>query len=70
MLFRSNADPENPRIIRIFNSQFVEYLWISEALAKNLPEGMELLGEAEEFIFDEKGELQGKEPRQRGKRRF
>lgn len=65
-----NADPENPRIIRIFNSQFVEYLWISEALAKNLPEGMELLGEAEEFIFDEKGELQGKEPRQRGKRRF
>lgn len=51
-------------------SQFVEYLWISEALAENLPEGMEILGEAEEFVFDEKGELTDKEPRQRGKRRF
>lgn len=65
-----DADPEKPKIIRIFNSQFVEYLWISEALAENLPEGMEILGEAEDFVFDEKGELADKEPRQRGKRRF
>ena len=30
-----------PRIIRIFNSQFVEFMWVSEALAGHLPENVE-----------------------------
>lgn len=64
------ANPEEPKIIRIFNSQFVEYIWISEALAKKLPEGMELIGEPEELKFDETGNLTDKEPRQRGQRYF
>ncbi len=65
-----HADPQEPKIIRIFNSQFVEYLWVSEALAKELPEGVELLGEAEPLSFDAEGNLTDKEPRQRGQRTF
>ena len=39
-------------------------------LAKELPEGVELLGEAEPLSFDAEGNLTDKEPRQRGQRTF
>lgn len=64
------ADQNAPRIIRIFNSQFIEYIWISEAMAQNLPQGVELIGEPEELVFDQDGNLLDKEPRQRGQRFF
>ncbi len=65
-----NADQEAPRIIRLFNSQFIEYIWISEAMAENLPEGVEIIGEPEELVFGPDGNLLDKEPRQRGQRKF
>ena len=65
-----NADVDSPKIIRIFNSQFIEYIWISEALAEELPEGVQIVGKLEEMTFDEQGNLVDKEPRQRGKRCF
>ncbi len=65
-----NADQSTPKIIRIFNSQFIEYIWISEALARCLPEGVEIIGEAKPFLFDSNGNLVDKEPRQRGQRQF
>lgn len=65
-----HADLKAPRIIRIFNSQFVEYLWISEALAQQLPDNVELLGEAEYLPFGEDGNLTDREPRQRGQRKL
>lgn len=64
------ADSIYPKVVRIFNSQFLEYLWVSEALADKLPDGAEILGPAEHFVFDEEGNLTDKEPRQRGFRRF
>lgn len=62
------ADQQCPKVIRIFNSQFIEYLWISEALASDLPPNVEIIGEAEPFSFDQAGNLLDKEPRQRGQR--
>lgn len=64
------ADMIHPKIVRIFNSQFVEYLWVSEALAERLPETIEILGAPEYFSFDKNGNLTDKEPRQRGNRKF
>lgn len=62
------ADLLYPKIIRIFNSQFVEYMWISEALAERLPEGVEILSGPEELSFDSEGNLTDRFPRQRGQR--
>lgn len=62
------ADMLYPKIIRIFNSQFVEYMWISEALAEELPENVEILSGPEELSFDSEGNLTDRFPRQRGQR--
>lgn len=57
-----------PKIIRIFNSQFVEYMWISEALAEELPENVEILSGPEALSFDSESNLTDRFPRQRGQR--
>ena len=62
------ADMLYPKIIRIFNSQFVEYMWISEALAENLPGTMEILSGPEPLHFDAEGNLTDRQPRQRCQR--
>lgn len=62
------ADILYPKIIRIFNSQFVKYMWISEALAEELPENVEILSGPEALSFDSEGNLTDRFPRQRGQR--
>lgn len=62
------ADALYPKIIRIFNSQFVEYMWISEALAEDAPENVEILSGPEALSFDSEGNLTDRFPRQRGQR--
>lgn len=52
-------DRENPRIVRIESTLEIEHIWISEALleeAKAHPH-LEVLGEPEEWPFDEHGNL-------------
>ena len=52
-------DKEHPRIVRIKNTMELEYIWVSEALldeVKAHPQ-MEVIGEAEEWPFDENGNL-------------
>lgn len=64
------ADILYPRIIRIFNSRFVEFMWVSEALAGHLPENVEILSGPETLAFDSEGNLTDRLPRQRGQRKL
>lgn len=62
------ADRRRPKILRICNSQFVEYLWVSEALAEELPETAEIISGPSPLPFDAEGNLTDRLPRQRGQR--
>lgn len=62
------ADRHRPKILRICNSQFVEYLWVSEALAEELPETAEIISGPSPLPFDAEGNLTDRLPRQRGQR--
>ncbi|MCL1991756.1 MAG: DUF362 domain-containing protein [Spirochaetes bacterium] len=52
-------DSENPRIIRISDSLHTDTIWISQAMMKEAQEHgrLEVLGEPEDWPFDEKGNL-------------
>lgn len=53
------VDKENLRVIRIKNTLDLEYIYISEAMleeARNNPE-IEIVGEPEEWVFDQEGNL-------------
>ena len=60
-----HADRQHPKIIRICNSQFLEYIWISEALAAELPEAAEIISGPFPLPFDSEGNLTDRLPRQR-----
>lgn len=63
-----HADRQHPKIIRICNSQFLEHIWISEALAAELPEAAEIVSGPFPLPFDAEGNLTDRLPRQRGQR--
>lgn len=52
-------DKENPRIVRIANTMKLEHIWVSEALLDEVRANpnMEIEGEAEDWGFDENGNL-------------
>ncbi|SHF25813.1 lactate racemase domain-containing protein [Alkalibacter saccharofermentans] len=55
----NEIDRENPLIVRIGNTLHVEYIYISEALLDKAKEmtNVEVISEAEEMEFDDKGNL-------------
>lgn len=50
-----NKPPEELRIVRIRSTLHLEHMWISEALAKALPEGVRLEGPLQEIQFSPDG---------------
>ena len=54
-----NNDAENPRVIRIRDTLHMQEILVSEALMQEVEDHphMEIVGELEEFVFDEKGNL-------------